>query len=66
MPYAEVPGAQIHYRLDGADGAPAIVLSNSLGTDLSLWEPQLPELMRHHRVIRYDQRGHGATTSATA
>lgn len=43
------------------EGAPALVLSNSLGTDLSMWEPNLPALEEHFRVVRYDTRGHGAS-----
>ena len=49
----------IHYTIDGPEGAPVLVLSNSLGTTLELWEPQLPELARRRRVLRYDPRGHG-------
>jgi 3-oxoadipate enol-lactonase len=49
----------LHHRVDGPDGAPALVLSNSLGTDMSLWEPQLPALTKRFRVVRYDTRGHG-------
>jgi 3-oxoadipate enol-lactonase len=45
--------------VDGPAEAPALMLSNSLGTTLDMWEPQLPELTRHFRVIRYDARGHG-------
>ena len=40
-------------------GAPVLVLSNSLGTDLAMWEPQIAALTRAHRVLRYDTRGHG-------
>jgi len=36
-----------------------LVLSNSLGTNLSMWLPQLPALSEHFRVVRYDTRGHG-------
>ncbi|MWV29058.1 3-oxoadipate enol-lactonase [Aurantiacibacter rhizosphaerae] len=52
-------GCQIHFRLDGANGAPILVLSNSLGTAMSMWEPQMARLRQHFRVLRYDQRGHG-------
>ena len=45
--------------VDGPAEAPALLLSNSLGTTLDMWEPQLPELTRHFRVVRYDARGHG-------
>jgi 3-oxoadipate enol-lactonase len=50
---------ELHYRLDGPDGAPVLVLSNSLGTDHGMWDAQLPALAEHFRVLRYDQRGHG-------
>jgi 3-oxoadipate enol-lactonase len=36
-----------------------LVLSNSIGTTLALWEPQLPAFTRAFRVLRYDQLGHG-------
>jgi 3-oxoadipate enol-lactonase len=52
-------GCRIAYRLDGAPGAPPLVLSNSLGTAMAMWEPQLPELVRRYTVVRYDSRGHG-------
>lgn len=52
-------GVELHYRLDGDETAPVLVLSNSLGTDLGMWEPQMPALLRHFRVLRYDTRGHG-------
>jgi 3-oxoadipate enol-lactonase len=52
-------GCRIAWRSDGATDAPAIILSNSLGTDLAMWEPQLATLARQFRVIRYDGRGHG-------
>ncbi|HTD03910.1 3-oxoadipate enol-lactonase [Undibacterium sp.] len=50
---------RINYQLDGADGAPVLVLSNSLGTTLDMWQPQMPALLPHFRVLRYDARGHG-------
>jgi 3-oxoadipate enol-lactonase len=49
----------LHHRVDGPGDAPVLVLSNSLGTDLTLWEPQLPALTARFRVVRYDARGHG-------
>ena len=52
----------IHYRLDGPEKAPVLVLSNSLGTTLSLWDAQIAELTQHFRVLRYDTHGHGQTT----
>ncbi|VEA66491.1 3-oxoadipate enol-lactonase 2 [Serratia plymuthica] len=51
----------IEYRLDGRAGAPLLVLSNSLGTTFDMWQAQLPTWREHFRVLRYNQRGHGAT-----
>lgn len=47
------------YQLEGRDDAPVIVLSNSLGTTLAMWQPQMDALLRHFRVLRYDTHGHG-------
>ncbi|WP_406691086.1 3-oxoadipate enol-lactonase [Saccharopolyspora sp. ID03-671] len=51
----------VNHELTGPEGAPVVVLSNSLGTDLRLWDEQVPALREHFRVLRYDQRGHGGT-----
>lgn len=51
----------INYRLEGRDNAPVVVLSNSLGTDLSMWDGQRDALLAHFRVLRYDTHGHGQT-----
>src|SRR5204863_6668968 len=48
-------------RVDGPADAPVLVLSNSLGTDLSMWDAQMPALAVRFRVLRYDTRGHGAS-----
>ena len=61
MPYASNGGTRLYWRCDGKRSLPALVLGNSLGTDFSLWDPVLPRLMRHFRVIRFDMRGHGAS-----
>ena len=59
FPMIDVGGARLRYRIDGDRAAPPLVLSNSLGTDLSMWDPQMPELAQRFRVVRYDTRGHG-------
>ena len=46
-------------RSKGSDSAPALMLSNSLGTDLHMWDDQATEFAKHFRLIRYDRRGHG-------
>jgi 3-oxoadipate enol-lactonase len=52
-------GCQIAFTIDGPADAPALVLSNSLGTDHTLWDRQIDAFAKHFRVIRYDTRGHG-------
>ncbi|MFM1863323.1 MAG: hypothetical protein RLZ26_1845 [Pseudomonadota bacterium] len=54
-----VNGLCLHADLRGPEGAPAVVFSNSLGTDLRLWDELLPHLPAGLRVLRYDTRGHG-------
>lgn len=54
-----VDGVRLTYRLDGTDDSPPIVLINSLGTDLRMWNPQIATLSRSFRVLRYDIRGQG-------
>src|ERR1700675_1286251 len=49
--------------LDAPADAPSLVLSNSLGTNLSLWDSQLPVFAQNFRVLRYDFRGHGRTSA---
>ena len=49
----------VHHVVDGDPAAPALVLSNSLGTTLAMWDPQLPAAAERFRVVRYDRRGHG-------
>jgi 3-oxoadipate enol-lactonase len=49
----------VHHRFDGPADAPVVVLSNSLGTSLAMWDAQIDELARRFRVLRYDMRGHG-------
>jgi 3-oxoadipate enol-lactonase len=50
---------EVHYELIGPQDGPVLALSNSLGTDLSMWDPQAERLSAHMRVLRYDLRGHG-------
>jgi 3-oxoadipate enol-lactonase len=54
-------GISINYQIDGPDGAPWLIFSNSLLTNISMWDDQAAELQKTHRILRYDQRGHGGT-----
>jgi 3-oxoadipate enol-lactonase len=56
-----VDGNEIAYRFDGPAQAPVVLLSNSLMSDMSMWEAQMPALTGRYRVLRYDTRGHGAS-----
>jgi 3-oxoadipate enol-lactonase len=57
MPFAETKNARFRYELEGPLEAPVVLFSNSLGTDLRMWEAQLHEFKRHFRILRYDARG---------
>lgn len=60
MPLMEVNGTTLHYRFDGPEHGPIVMLSNSLASDLTMWDLQVPRLVRAgYRVLRYDSRGHG-------
>jgi 3-oxoadipate enol-lactonase len=63
MPFAEIPSGRVHYQLEGPAHAPVLVLSNSLGTTLAMWEPQVAPLSRRFRLLRYDTRGHGLSSA---
>jgi 3-oxoadipate enol-lactonase len=54
-------GCRIAYTLSGPLDGPPLVLSNSLGTDRSLWAGQIDALSQRRRVLGYDTRGHGAS-----
>ena len=62
MPFAEIADGRIHFDLSGPDAAPVVVFSNSLGTDYSMWDPQVPALQKKFRILRYDTRGHGLSS----
>lgn len=52
---------QFRVTVDGDTAAPALILSNSLGTTLEMWDPQVAVFAKSHRLIRYDTRGHGGS-----
>jgi len=62
MPLAQINGHTCHYRVDGPDQAPALMLAHSLGLDSGMWDEQAGACQRHLRVVRYDLRGHGASS----
>ena len=56
-----VEGATLAVRLDGPAAAPILLLSNSLSSDMTMWDDQVPRWAQHFRIVRYDQRGHGCS-----
>jgi len=63
MPLLTVGNLSCYYRLDGAAERPVLVLSHSLGLDHGMWDAQAADLLPHFRVLRYDVRGHGASSA---
>ena len=61
MPFVRAADLVVHYAVDGAPDAPVVMLANSLGTSFHMWDAQVHDLARSHRVLRYDMRGHGLT-----
>jgi 3-oxoadipate enol-lactonase len=54
-------GIAINYQIDGREGAPWLIFSNSLITNLAMWDDQVAALKNDFRILRYDQRGHGGS-----
>jgi 3-oxoadipate enol-lactonase len=59
MPAIQSNGCPIHVEVEGPENKPVLMLSNSLGTTLNMWDPQVAALTQHFRLVRYDRRGHG-------
>ena len=59
MPKVEVNGVRLFYTLSGKTDGSVLMMSNSLGTTLDMWQPQLREMESRFRLLRYDMRGHG-------
>jgi 3-oxoadipate enol-lactonase len=63
MPIVQLRGNAFAVDVEGDDAAPVLLLSNSLSSDSTMWNDQLPRWRRKYRVVRYDQRGHGRTAA---
>ena len=55
----KVNGINIHYKLEGPETGPVLVFSNSLGTDMRIWDGVISYLPKNLKILRYDKRGHG-------
>ena len=63
MPVADLNGTHIKYECEGDKSLPILILSNSLTTNMHVWDEQVAEFAKFFRVLRYDNRGHGGSSS---
>ncbi len=56
----------LHVRDDGPKDAQVLIFSNSLGTDMRVWDLTLPHMSGEYRIVRYDKRGHGLSDCPNA
>jgi 3-oxoadipate enol-lactonase len=63
MPLIDADGCPLHVEVEGRADAPVLMLSNSLGTNLHMWDDQVSPFVQHFRLVRYDRRGHGKSGS---
>ncbi len=66
MPFVQTEEVTLFVTEAGPSDAPAILFSNSLGTTHRMWDAVVSELSTDFRCVRYDTRGHGASTRAKA
>ncbi len=59
MPFVQIGKAVHHYSVRGRRDKAALVFSNSLGTDLRIWDEVAAGLSEHFQLVLYDKRGHG-------
>ncbi|WPZ36498.1 3-oxoadipate enol-lactonase [Thalassobaculum sp. OXR-137] len=64
--FVEVDGCVLHVREDGPKNGPVLLFSNSLGTDLRIWDAVVDALSDRWRCIRMDKRGHGLSALGSA
>ena len=62
MSFTRTAGADIYWKLEGNADRPPLVLLNSIGCDMDLWDEALAHLRRRHLLLRIDTRGHGASS----
>src|SRR5262245_6993574 len=63
MSFADLSDVRINYSIPGPGSDPVLILSNSLGATFAMWNPQLPAFGSHFRLLRYNTRGHGSSST---
>ena len=58
-----IGGETFNVLIEGDETLPALMLSNPLGADLHIWDAQVPDLLKHFRILRYNPRGHRGSVS---
>ena len=66
MPQITANGITLNYQFDGPEDQPVLLFSNSLASNLHMWDPQVPAVVGDFRVLRYDSRGHGGSDAPAA
>lgn len=64
MPFVTRDGVRLHWKLEGASSKPPIVLLNSIGTEMGMWDRAMPFMLENFLVLRTDARGHGASDAS--
>ena len=64
MAFAAIGNNVLHFVSTGAENNPALVLANSLGSDLHIWDDVVEQLSDYFRIVRYDIRGHGLSEAS--
>lgn len=55
-----------NYKITGTPNSPVLVFSNSLGTDMTMWDELVSSLLPYFRILQYDTRGHGGSDTTEA
>jgi len=64
VPFTTHNGVRLYWRTDGLPQGPTVVLLNSIGTGLKLWDPVVQLMGEHFQFLRLDTRGHGASEAS--
>lgn len=62
----DVGGASLRVIIEGREGAPWLLMSHSIATDLHVWDAQVEAMRDNFRILRFDTRGHGASDASPA